>query len=45
MSSTNRILLNKCGKPNMLPSLSDYGRDRMNVNQMNQSQFENMRLL
>lgn len=29
MSSTNRILLNKCAKPNQLPSLSDYGRQRM----------------
>jgi hypothetical protein len=30
MSSTNRILLNKGPKPNQLPSLSDYGRERMN---------------
>ena len=29
MATTNRILLNKC-KPNQLPSLSDYGRQRMN---------------
>lgn len=26
MASTNKILLNKCSKPNQLPSLSDYGR-------------------
>jgi len=43
MSSTNRILLNKGPKPNQLPSLSDYGREKMN--QLNQSQMENMRLL
>jgi hypothetical protein len=29
MAATNKILLNKCGKPNQLPSLSDYGRQRM----------------
>ena len=42
LSSTNRILLNKGPKPNQLPSLSDYGRERMN---QGQSQLDNMRLL
>ena len=26
IATTNRILLNKCGKPGTLPALSDYGR-------------------
>jgi hypothetical protein len=43
MSSTNRILLNKGPKPNQLPSLSDYGREKMN--QLQQSQMDNMRFL
>jgi len=43
MSSTNRILLNKGPKPNQLPSLSDYGRERMN--QIGTGQMDNMRLL
>ena len=43
MSSTNRILLNKGPKPNQLPSLSDYGREKMQ--QLGQSQMDNMRLL
>jgi len=44
MSSTNRILLNKGPKPNQLPSLSDYGREKAGA-AMQQSQMDHMRLL
>jgi hypothetical protein len=26
VAATNKILLNKCAKPGVLPALSDYGR-------------------
>lgn len=42
-AATNKILLNKCTKPNQLPSLSDYGRMRMA--QAGQSLDPSMRLL
>ena len=34
IATTNKILLNKCAKPNQLPSLSDYGRTRANGTHM-----------
>jgi hypothetical protein len=40
LSSTNRILLNKGPKPGQLPALSDYGRDRVGSQMV-----DNMRLL
>lgn len=42
-ATTNKILLNKCSKPNQLPSLSDYGRMRMA--QAGQTLDPSMRLL
>ena len=44
MASTNRILLNKCAKPNQLPSLSDYGRAKMG-GQLSMELDPNLRLL